>query len=293
LSGGRIPPWASSFGQDRFGVFATFRVAEVEQRLRWIPGGLSVVGSPEDEPGRWDDEGRQEIALEGFWLDEVPCTQDLYEAVMGGSNPSRFRHPRRPVEGVSWNDAQVMIARLNAAVPGLDARLPFEAEWEYACRAGTTTATYAGPMEILGKNHAPVLDRIAWYGGNSGVGFDLEDGFDSSEWKDKQFFHERAGTRVVGLKRPNAWGLYDMLGNVWEWCLDVWGGTLRVPSFEEQREGMASDVLRQAAHEGALRVGRGGAWCGDARFCRAAFRVGFDPALRLGDLGFRLSRGQE
>ena len=217
------PDWASGLGRDRFGLFAEITVEEVTQRLRWIPPGRFLMGSSEDEPGRFEwEESQHDVAIrEGFWLFATPVTQALYEAVVG-ANPSRFESPDRPVEQVSWHDAQAFLARLDERLPGLDLMLPSEAQWEYACRAGTTTATFAGPIDILGKHNAPILDDIAWYGGNSGVDFDLEKGFDSSDWPEKQYEHGTAGTRRVATRKPNPWGLFDMLGNVLEWCADPW-----------------------------------------------------------------------
>ena len=223
LATGCPPDWASGWGQDRYGVFVEFTLQEITQRLRWIPPGRFWMGSPEDEPGRFDNEGpRHQVTLtEGYWLFDTPCTQSLWEAVMG-NNPSRFQGPNRPVERVSWDDAQTFLSNINERIPGLNLVLPSEAQWEYACRAGTETAIYTGELAISGKNNAPALDPIAWYGGNSGVDFDLADGEDSSGWVGKQYPHTRAGTHPVKLKRANPWGLYDMLGNVWEWCQDHW-----------------------------------------------------------------------
>lgn len=169
--------WAAAHGEDEFGLWATFRVGEVEQRMRWIASRQSVMGSPPTEQGRDDDEGPQhEVVLtEGYWLADTPCTQALWTAVMG-SNPSAYQSSRHPVEQVSWDEVQEFCVALNERVQGLEAGLPTEAQWEHACRAGTTAATYAGDLDILGENNAPGLDEIAWYGGNSGVGYELEKG---------------------------------------------------------------------------------------------------------------------
>lgn len=211
-------------GGPRSGPFyIAFTLDDVTQRLRWIPAGAFRMGSPGDEPGRYHDEDPQHIVSipRGFWLFDTPCTQALWEAVMG-ENPSRFQSSDRPVEQVSWQDAQDFLERINARIPGLELVLPSEAQWEHACRAGTETAVYTGPVEILGERSAPALDAIAWYGGNSGVGFELEDGYDSYGWAEMQYPSPKSGTHPVGKKEPNAWGLYDMLGNVSEWVQDHW-----------------------------------------------------------------------
>ena len=189
LAEGVPPDWASEWGEDRSGVFLGFTVGDaVAQRMRWIVPGRFLMGSPEDEEGRFDSEGpRHEVTIsKGFWLFDTPCTQALWVAVMG-ANPSRFKSKNRPVENVSWNDTQEFIERINEKVSGLDLCLPSEAQWEYACRAGTQGSTYADALKILGANNAPGLDAIAWYGGNSGEGFELDDGHDSSNWPEKQY----------------------------------------------------------------------------------------------------------
>ncbi len=277
------PEWASASGRDEYGLWAAFEVEGIAQRMRWMPPGRFQMGSPESEAGRFRDESPRHwvVLSEGFWLAETPCTQDLWQAVMG-ANPSSFEAPSRPVEQVSWDDCQEFVDRLNFRIRGLEVHLPTEAEWEYACRAGTETATWLGDLEILGQRNAPLLDEIAWYGGNSGVGLDPGVGVDSSGWNEKQHPHTRAATREVALKRPNPWGLYDMLGNVEEWCWD-WQGTYQ-PEVAIDSEGPEG---------GAGRVIRGGSWFDGARSVRAAYRLWYHPGKRNHYLGFRLSRGQE
>ena len=155
----------------------------------WVPAGRFRMGSPSGEEGRYSDEGPlHEVEIsEGFWLGKYEVTQGEWSSVMG-RNPSRYTgDSRRPVERVSWDDVQEFIAKLNAAGSSVY-RLPSEAEWEYACRAGSGTRWSFGDAE--GR-----LGDYAWYGGNN----------------------RPSGTKVVGRKRPNGWGLYDMHGNVWEW----------------------------------------------------------------------------
>lgn len=273
LVDGCPPDWASEWGEDRYGVFVAFTLGDVTQRMRWIPPGRFWMGSPDDEPGRDEEEGPPRLMLieQGFWLFDTPCTQALWTALLG-DNPSYFKDPARPVEQVSWYDVQDrFIPALDAHIPGVV--LPSEAQWEYACRGGTQTALYNGPIEILGDANAPALDPIAWYGGNSSVDFELENGEGRYRPSDMQYPGGKAGTHPVGLKRPNAWGLYDMLGNVWEWVQDSAGQG--VPTAADYR------------------IIRGGDWFDEARLCRCASfsmdspsvsddnRIGFRCAVRV------------
>jgi formylglycine-generating enzyme required for sulfatase activity len=249
----------------------------------WLPGGVFTMGSPIQEAGRVGDEGpAHEVTLtRGFWLGRTPVTQAQWEAVMG-ANPSRFKSADRPVESVSWEDCQRFLAKLNERVPGLDARLPTEAEWEYACRAGTKGATWVGELTYKGIRHAPELDAIAWYAGNSGVDFELANGYDSTGWPGKQYPHTRAGTHPVGKRVPNPWGLYDMLGNVWEWCSD-WKGPYDAEAA----------VDPPGPSKGTARVLRGGSWNYCARNVRAAGRCAYSPGILGVYVGFRLAGGQK
>jgi len=281
-------------GEDEYGTFTDLTVGDVIQRFRWCPPGRFWMGSPKTETGRFRREGpRHEVLLtQGFWMADSPVTQGLYEAVMG-HNPSHFADPDRPVEMVSWDDAVAFCAALEARLraagapdDGLTFRLPSEAEWEYACRAGTQEATYAGDLTLRGKRDAPELDDIAWYGGNSGVGYDIARWADSSGWKEKQHPHTKAGTRRVRQKRPNPWGLYDTLGNVWEWCADAVGYGERYPEPEGGKPRV--DPLGEA---GPSRACRGGSWPDTSRMLRAASRDASPPGNYHHILGFRICLG--
>lgn len=261
----------------------------VSHRLRWIWPGRFLMGSPEDEAGRFSCEGPQhEVELtRGLWLGETPVTQALWQAVMG-DNPSRFVSPSRPVEQVRWRDCLRFCAHLGEQLPVLRPRLPTEAEWEHAARAGSSTATYAGALQLLGERDASVLDPIAWYGGNCGVDFELQRGTLTSGWAETQHPHSHGGTHPVGLKRPNAWGLFDMLGNVNEWCADH-------NAYDEdwlQPGPYGGDAqIDPLCTTGAQRVIRGGSWYSPARYLRAASRNALRPGDRGSDLGFRLALG--
>ncbi|MBK8256825.1 MAG: formylglycine-generating enzyme family protein [Polyangiaceae bacterium] len=286
LRQGRAAPWMVEWGEDSFGVFSAFKVGNVVQRLRWVPAGTFWMGSPNTEVGRFNDEHHRQVTLTtGVWMADTPCTQALWNAVMG-NNPSRFTDPERPVEQVSWEDVYTFLDQLNASVSGLSARLPLEVEWERACRAGTLTATWAGDLQLKGRNNAPVLDSIAWYAGNSGEGFDLDRGEDSGGWREKQYPHKYAGTRKVALKAPNPLGLFDMLGNVLEWCSDD-----ALDPVENTRTSPSGDASRGPVlptDRARLRPLRGGSWFSNARLVRAACRYAEDLSFRSHYAGFRI-----
>lgn len=217
--------------------------------FRYCPAGEFMMGSPDDEDERsYDEFQHKAILTRGFWLMETPATQALWKSVMG-DNPSKFKGDDRPVENVSWEDCQVFIGKLNAAIslsPGEKFRLPTEAEWEYACRAGAS--------DPFGGSD---IDDICWYRANSG----------------KQ-------TQPVGRKAPNAWGLCDMRGNVLEWCSDWYDEDYYFESPTEDPTGPSST---------SDRVLRGGCWSYYAGLCRAAYRNCHDPSGRGDGIGFRLA----
>ncbi len=257
----QAPPWAARHGFDAHGRHADFVIDGITQRLRWIPPGRFRMGSPEEEAERLDNETLHQVTLtEGYWLADTACTQALWRAVMG-DNPSDFKgDPQNPVENVSWDDVQQFIERLNQRIPGLAARLPSEAEWEYACRAGTETPFHFG--ETLGTDQANYNGNYPYGNGRKG------------EYREK--------TLPVKALGRNAWGLYQLHGNVWEWCQD-WLG--------DYPQGPVQDPT--GPQVGRLRVLRGGSWFDRARVLRAAQRRGRPPDDDYhGSFGFRLATGQ-
>ncbi len=246
--------------------------------MKWCPPGQFQMGSPWNEKGRFQDESPHQVHLtRGFWIAKTELTQGQWKQVMG-NNPSVIQRDNLPVDLVEWSDVQAWMGKMNQEhppAPGWKWAMPTEAQWEYACRAGTTTPIYSGPLEILGERNAPALDPIAWYGGNSSVGY-TGDGFDTSIWPEKQYPGGRAGVRDVGGKLPNAWGIHDMLGNVWEWCED-W--------YDVYPLGSVTDPTGPPT--GTTRVMRGGSWGNGAVVCRSAVRGEDSPENKGEGLGFR------
>lgn len=192
--------------------------------------------------------------------------------------------PNIPIYYVSWDDAVMFCEALTTKelkagrLPtGCIYALPTEAQWEYACRAGTTTATYAGDMKVLGENNAPVLNKIAWYGGNSGVGYKGA-GWATIGWPHQAFPNKRAGPRRVGQLEPNAWGLKDMLGNLYEWVADF---------SSEYPDGEVVDPVGPSTGNG--HPYRGGAWNHYATMSRAAKSFEAVSTYRVNYLGFRVA----
>ena len=205
-----------------------------------------------------------------------------------GYNPSYFQSFNRPVESILFKDVLRFLNKINTLVPNLHLTLPSEAQWEYACRAGTRTTTYAGTIKKSNRNHESMLDRIAWYAGNSGVNFGLNYGFnpDGRLKIDEEYIN--TGTHPVKKKEPNAWGLYDMLGNVWEWCADNWHDNYEYAP-NDGRIWLDTHLLLDNT---ARHVIRGGSWRYDTQFIRAAHRSNDGPSARNVYCGFRCGRFQ-
>jgi len=218
-----------------------------------LPAGQFLMGSPDSDPDAQSDEKPQhQVKVNSFAIGKYPVTQAQYQAVMG-NNPSHFKNnPQNPVERVSWDDAQAFCQKLSQ-ITGKTYRLPTEAEWEYACRAGTTTRYYFGDNDNQ-------LGNYAWYEGNS-----------------------NRTTHPVGQKKPNAWGLYDMSGNVWEWCEDDWHDSY-AGAPDDGTAWLDNDNRSQS-----LKCLRGGSWYVSPHYCRSAFRSRCGPDLHYNYLGFRVA----
>jgi formylglycine-generating enzyme required for sulfatase activity len=197
----------------------------------WVPAGCFQMGGDE---GSYE-QPYHKVCLQGFWMGKYEVTQSQYQRVMG-KNPSRFPGLNNPVESVSWSDAFNFAEKMSAGA-GIKVRLPSEAEWEYACRAGRTQG------RLCGENDTP--QGFVWFRDNS-----------------------LKQTHPVGQFVPNRWGLYDMSGSVWEWVQDCW---------HQNYQGAPADGSVWNGGECGKHIIRGGSWCNDASYARAAFRYGNDP----------------
>jgi formylglycine-generating enzyme required for sulfatase activity len=227
--------------------------------LVYIPAGSFTMGSPTSEVGRQDNEEPQrQVTVPAFWMGQYAVTQAQYQAIMG-ENPSHFKAPNRPVEQVSWHQAAKFCQKLSKRT-GLHYRLPSEAEWEYACRAGTTTPFHFGPT---------LTTDLANYNGH------LTYGNGPTRY--------RRETLEVGHFSPNAFGLYEMHGNVREWCSDPWHDT-----YQGSPTGTQDWIQAGEADRCVL---RGGSWSYVPELCRSAYRDWGRPTLTRNDIGFRVVYG--
>ena len=224
-----------------------------------VQGGTFTMGATSEQGSdEWDDEKpAHRVTLSNYYIGETEVTQELWQAVMG-SNPSYFKGNKRPVENVSWDDCQTFITKLNN-LTGQRFRLPTEAEWEFAARGGNSSRGY----KYSGSN---TLGNVAWYRDNACDGLTVN----SPDY----------GTHNVATKSPNELSIYDMSGNVWEWCQDWYNKNYYANSPQSNPQGSSS---------GSHRVDRGGSWNFNARDCRVASRHYDYPDSRGYGLGFRLA----
>ena len=222
---------------------------ELADNMAYVQGSTFTMGATSEQGSDAEDDEKpaHSVTLSSYYIGKTEVTQELWQAVMG-NNPSRFKGNRKPVECVSWDDCQTFISKLNS-LTGKKFRLPTEAEWEFAARGGIKSQGY----KYSGSN---TLGDVAWYEENSGD-----------------------TTHDVGTKSPNELGLYDMNGNVWEWCSDWYGDKYYSSSPSNHPTGPSS---------GAYRVLRGGSWYSIANLCRSSDRGGSTPVDRGDNMGLRL-----
>jgi formylglycine-generating enzyme len=267
------PVWANAWGSDQYGLFAELHVANAVQRMRWIEPGEFLMGAAPGEPeGERSEQPQHRVGLrERFWLADTACTQAFWTSLSDVENPSRFSdQPTAPVENASWNDIQDFLRRMNRRLQvhelAIEVVLPSEAQWEYACRAGTTEPFHFGKR---------VSTEEANYDGN----YPYFDG------KKGEF---REQTVPVKTFKPNAWGLFEMHGNVWEFCRD------RMRTYSALAPGQVlydPEGPGDASGRPAPRVLRGGSWYSSARDLRSAYRAGWHGGVgsRDGNIGFRFA----
>ena len=222
---------------------------ELADNMAYVQGSTFTMGATSEQGSDAEDDEKpaHSVTLSSYYIGKTEVTQELWQAVMG-NNPSRFKGNRKPVECMSWDDCQTFISKLNS-LTGKKFRLPTEAEWEFAARGGIKSQGY----KYSGSN---TLGDVAWYEENSGD-----------------------TTHDVGTKSPNELGLYDMNGNVWEWCSDWYGDKYYSSSPSNHPTGPSS---------GAYRVLRGGSWYSIANLCRSSDRGGSTPVDRGDNMGLRL-----
>jgi formylglycine-generating enzyme required for sulfatase activity len=229
----------------------TETVNGVTFEMVYVEGGTFTMGCTSEQGSdcETDEKPAHQVTLSSYYMGKFEVTQALWQAVMG-SNPSNFKGSNLPVENVSWDDIQGFIRKLNS-LTGHTYRLPTEAEWEFAARGGTKSNGY----KYSGSN---TIDQVAWYTDNSS-----------------------SMTHSIGLKQANELGIYDMTGNVWEWCQDCYGAY--TSGFQSNPTG---------ASTGSIRVLRGGSWYYNAGYCRVSYRYYSRPSYRFIIYGFRLFRVQ-
>ncbi len=260
VNGFNKPEWADSAGVDSYGLYADLKINKITQRMRWINPGTFFMGTSEKEVVRNDDEHQHLVLLtKGYWLADTACTQELWDTV-SKTNPSCFKNTKKPVEGVCWEDCINFIDKLNNMRTDINLRLPSEAEWEYACRAETTTLYSFG--NNITSDQANYDNRELFAGGEK-----------------EQYRNETVEVKSFSC---NKWGLYEMHGNVWEWCSDFYG------NYPEH-----ISINPSGPRSSCSRILRGGAWNIGDRFTRSAYRLLNRPGISNANHGFRLALSQD
>ncbi len=241
---------------------------KMDMEFVYIPAGTFMMGSPPDEMGRNNDENLHQVTITaGFYILTTEVTQGQWKHLMG-NNPSENKKKGSdgPVEQVSWHDCKKFIDRLNIKERTDKYRLPTEAEWEYVSRAGSTQAFEKGEIKKIGCILIPELDSVSWYCGNSGF-----------------------VSHKVALKMPNVWGVYDMNGNLKEWCVDSCSqGSMWTRSTDINTGNYNKAVVDPISTTGDYKIVRGGCWNQNSKYARSADRSCFMPIVKRTYIGFRV-----